>query len=213
MNTFAVNNLINESHKLKSRILFEEIPSGQNYLTQIIEAMRDGVAVEITYNSFWRDEVYTFPIEPYCVKVFRQRWYVVGRSPYKDQLRIYALDRISKLDTTEEKFTIPTDFDGADYFYNSFGVVVDDGWHEIDDVKIKVYDKQANYIRTLPLHHSQQEIESNEEYTIFGYRLSPTYDFRQEILSQGERVEVLSPDYLRGEIKEILTSQIKMYEA
>ena len=80
LNTFAVNRLINESHHLKRRILFEEIPSGQRFLTQIIEAMRDGRTIEMTYKSFWNDTPHTFEVAPYCVKVFRQRWYVVARS-------------------------------------------------------------------------------------------------------------------------------------
>jgi hypothetical protein len=48
LNTFAVNNLINESHQLKRRILFEEIPSSRQYLTPIIEAMRDNLIINIT---------------------------------------------------------------------------------------------------------------------------------------------------------------------
>ena len=94
LNTFAVNNLINESHHIKHRILFESIPSGQNYLAPLIEAMRDGVTVEITYRNFWKEKEATFEVEPYCVKVFRQRWYLVARNIGFDALRIYSLDRI-----------------------------------------------------------------------------------------------------------------------
>ena len=93
LNTFAVNNLINESHRLKRRILFERIPSGQKHLTTIIEAMRDGYTLEMTYKSFWRQDSYTAEVEPYFVKIFRQRWYMVARNTAKDALRIYALDR------------------------------------------------------------------------------------------------------------------------
>ncbi len=212
VNTFAVNNLINESHKLKSRILFEQIPSGQHYLTPIIEAMRDGLSVEITYESFWRNEVHTFPIEPYCVKVFKQRWYVLGRSPYKDELRTYALDRISDLHITDDKYSVPKDFDAAEYFRYGFGIMPRDDWHKVEYVELKVYGSQANYIRTLPLHHSQEEIQTNVEFTIFRYLLCPTYDFRQEILSQGEKVEVLSPVSFREEVAEVVRAQAKRYE-
>lgn len=71
LNTFAVNNLINESHHLKRRIMFEQIPSGQKYLTPIIEAMRDGRALEMTYKSFWRQSRYDTEVEPYFIKVFK----------------------------------------------------------------------------------------------------------------------------------------------
>ena len=101
LNTFAVNQLVNESGRLKRRILFEEIPSGQRYLTQIIEAMRDSRTLELTYQSFWSDTARTVEVAPYCVKVFHLRWYVVARSLDDNNIRIYALDRIHALRTTE----------------------------------------------------------------------------------------------------------------
>ena len=72
LNTFAVNNLINESHHLKRRILFEEIPSGRKYLTTVIEAMRDGLELELYYQSYWYEEPSTYTLQPYCIKVFKQ---------------------------------------------------------------------------------------------------------------------------------------------
>ena len=128
LNTFAVNHLINESHHLKRRILFEEIPSGQRFLTQIIEAMRDNRTLEMSYQSFWNDTPRTFEVAPYCVKVFRQRWYVVACSTSDDRLRIYALDRIRELRTSEHLFILPDDFDPQAYFANSFGIAVDESY-------------------------------------------------------------------------------------
>ena len=128
LNTFAVNNLINESHHIKHRILFESIPSGQNYLAPLIEAMRDGVTAEITYRNFWKEKEATFEVEPYCVKVFRQRWYLVARNIGFDALRIYSLDRILGLRQTDNRFSYPKDFDPEGYFYNSFGIIVDEDY-------------------------------------------------------------------------------------
>lgn len=105
LNTFAVNNLINESHHLKRRIVFEQIPSGQKYLTPLIEAMRDGLTVELQYKSFWRQDEYAVEVEPYLVKIFRQRWYLLARVVGKGVLRIYALDRILGLRQTENTFS------------------------------------------------------------------------------------------------------------
>jgi hypothetical protein len=116
LNTFAVNNLINESHKLKHRILFEEVPSGQHYLTPIIEAMRDELMLEITYQSFWRDEPATFEIEPYCIKIFKQRWYVVAKNLYYDPIRIYSLDRIQNLQKKKKTFVFPEKFCPETFF-------------------------------------------------------------------------------------------------
>ncbi|GAB6120591.1 helix-turn-helix transcriptional regulator [Dysgonomonas termitidis] len=211
LNTFAVNNLINESHKLKQRILFEKIPSGQKYLTPIIEAMRDSLSLEVTYQNFWSDSSYTFEIEPYCIKVFKQRWYVMAYSSYKEQILIYALDRIKNISITNNPFRLPEDFDGELFFADSFGIIADD---EIpaETVKIKVYKKQDCYIRTLPLHHSQKEEENTPEYTIFSYYIKPTYDFRQELLSHGADIEVLAPEWFREEISGIIYDQYKKHK-
>jgi hypothetical protein len=211
LNTFAVNNLINESHKLKHRILFEQIPSGQQYLTPIIEAMRDGLTIEITYQSFWKEKSHTFEIEPYCVKIFKQRWYVLARSPHYDSIRIYSLDRIQNIQTTEKSFKLPKSFNAEAYFKNNFGIIVDE---DIEPciVKIKVYGNHRKYLQTLPLHHSQEEIETSEDYSVFSYFISPTYDFKQEIFMHGDEIEVLSPDGFREEIAETVQTMNHLYE-
>ena len=200
LNTFAVNNLINESHHLKRRIVFEQIPSGQNFLTPVIEAMRDGMSIEIKYKSFWRQDEYTTEVEPYFVKVFKQRWYLIARNKIKDAIRIYALDRILALSQTGNAFVMPKDFSPEEYFYNSFGIISQDNCPP-EIVELKVYGTQKEYFRTLPLHHSQEEVENADGYSIFRYYLSPTYDFIQEILSHGCELEVLSPQHLRDEVR------------
>ncbi|MDH8702494.1 hypothetical protein M2138_001860 [Dysgonomonadaceae bacterium PH5-43] len=210
LNTFAINNLINESHKLKHRILFEKIPSGQIYLTPIIEAMRDSLSLEITYQSFWRDTANSYEIYPYCIKVFKQRWYLIGYSPYKDDILIYALDRIKHIHISDNKFKLPKEFDGEDFFNDCFGIVAGDG-HKTENVLIKVYKIQDSYIKALPLHHSQKEVESTSEYTIFSYFIKPSFDFRQELLSHGSDIEVLEPKWFRDEIAEIISNMYNVY--
>ena len=210
INSFAVNHLINESHKLKHRILFERIPSGQLYLTPIIEAMRDGLTLEITYCSFWRDESTTFEIEPYCVKIFRQRWYVVARNPYYDTLRIYSLDRMSGLRATETPFKLPEHFDPEAIFDHSFGIILS-GEVVPCTVQLRVSGVKRRYLQTLPLHPSQEETQTLEDHSIFSYFIAPTFDFRQELLSHGDEVEVLSPDWFRAEMKEIAQNMNRLY--
>jgi len=210
LNSFAVNHLINESHKLKHRILFEQIPSGQRYLTPIIEAMRDELTLELTYQSFWRDEPNTFMVEPYCVKVFRQRWYVVARNPYYEAIRIYSLDRIQNLRTTETSFKLPESFDPEAFFEHNFGIIVDETITPCT-VQLKVFGKQRKYLQTLPLHHSQEETEITDEYSIFSYFITPTFDFKQELLSHGNGIEVLSPDWFRDEMVETVQNMSELY--
>lgn len=202
-NTFCVSNTLANSQNIKDRILLEYVPSGQEYLQPIINAMKDNKVVNITYHSYWRDEGNNFNVQPYCVKLFRQRWYMVARSTdtyyYKKGPRVYALDRIQSLHQKDETFEMPKDWDAKSYFEGCFGVIAD---HRIDcqAVKLKVSASQANYIRDLKMHESQQEIERHDEYSIFSYYLRPEYDFQQEILWNGENIEVLEPTWLRKEI-------------
>lgn len=212
LNTFAVNNLINESHHLKRRILFEEIPSGQKYLTTIIEAMRDGLTIMLTYQSFNRREPATFEVHPYCVKVFKQRWYLVAYSPYFDELRIYALDRIFDVETTETRFKLPKNFDAKEFFSEVFGIIIDEENYNVEIVKVKVLTGQREYFRTLPLHHSQHETETTDDYSIFAFRLRPTFDFVQELRRYGSEVEVLSPQWLRNEMAAEMARTAEIYK-
>ena len=206
LNTFAVNHLINESHHLKRRILFEEIPSGQRFLTQIIEAMRDSLTMDMNYQSFWNEKPTQFEVEPFCVKVFRQRWYVVARSVTDGRLRIYSLDRIVSLQTTDHPFTLPDDFDPEAYFADSFGVTVDEDC-SVERVRVRVQGIQRQYIRTLPLHASQKEVETTKDVSVFEFHLRPTLDFQQELLTHAvnaeEDIEVLEPQWLREHMQAI----------
>lgn len=201
-NTLTVSNLMMESASIKDKILFDEIPDGEQYLPVILEALKKNQILEMTYQSYWRDEANTFEVEPYCLKAFKQRWYLVCHSPYYDKMMIYALDRVHKLEPSEGTFTYPEDFNAADYFDDCFGIIADQNY-DVETVKLKVSAGQANYLRSLTLHQTQREIERTDEYSIFTVRLRPTFDFRQEILSQGSDIEVLEPKWFRDEVAEI----------
>ena len=197
--TFSVNNILHESQELKNRILLENVPSGQQHLTTIVDAMRESVALSMTYQSFGKSEPSTFEVEPYCVKLFEQRWYMLGMS---DKLRIYALDRIKALEPTERKFKLPKKFDAAKFFEDYYGIIISDDDYDVCPVALQVDAQQSNYLRTLPLHHTQVEVKRNDEYSIFEYRLCPTFDFRQKILSMGGAIEVLAPEELVYQMKD-----------
>ncbi len=214
-NTFCVSNALAGSQSIKDRILLEYVPSGQAYLKPIIEAMKENRVLNITYHSYWKDEENNFDVQPYCVKLFRQRWYMVGRSTYpyyyEKGPRIYSLDRIHHLHKTNETFTMPKDWDANEYFAGAFGIIVDQSI-ALQTVKLKVSAGQANYIRGLKMHESQEEIERNEEYSIFKYRLRPSYDFIQELLWNGANMEVLEPKELREEVARIVDGMWKIYK-
>ena len=128
-NTFCVSNALAESQSIKDRILLEYVPSGQEYLQEIIEAMKSNQILNITYHSYWKDEENNFDVEPFCVKLFRQRWYLVARSTYtyyhEQGPRIYCLDRITYLHKKEETFKMPEGWSAEEFFDGCFGIIAD----------------------------------------------------------------------------------------
>ena len=201
-NTLTVSNLMMDSVSIKDKILFEEIPDGEQYLPIILEALKKNLVLGMTYQSYWRDDANTFEIEPYCLKAFKQRWYLVARSPYYDKIMIYSLDRVKWLGLIDKSFKYPKNFYPEEFFDDCFGIIADQKVG-VETVKLKVSAGQANYLRSLTLHQTQKEIERADEYSIFTVRLRPTFDFRQEILSQGCDIEVLEPKWFRNEVAEI----------
>lgn len=214
LSSFSINNTIQESKKLKDRILFERIPSGNEYLTGIITAMREEKSIRMTYQGFHHDSPKAFLVEPYCVKVFKQRWYMVARSPELDKIQIYALDRIRQLEQTDRAFEFPKSFDASIYFQDAYGIMVMPEELDVEDICVKVTDlyNKRKYFRMLPLHPSQKEVERHTDYSVFTYRLYPTYDFFQEILSHGAEVEILSPDWVRKECRLIVEDMYEIYK-
>ena len=198
VNTFAIQNMVNLAGDMKDRIIFESIPEGSRYLSAIVSAMKDNRKLQVTYQRFDRPEPHTFLLAPYCLKVFKQRWYLVGKPddhPEEKEPRVYALDRVKGIETSDMTFKLPNTFDAEHFFDNYFGV--DRRQSEVKHVRIKTDANTANYIRTLPLHTSQVEVERADEYSIFTYHIVTTYDFIQELRSHGPNLEVLEPIDLR----------------
>lgn len=214
ISSLSLNNLLNECRDMRDCILFEKIPSSQKWLTTIVSAMRDRKAIMITYQSFWKDKTFTFTAYPYCLKLFKQRWYMLAASDGADDLRIYSLDeRMTNVEVTDEYYEIPSVFDAEEYFSNYFGVIIGTDW-EPQEVKIKVANDQVKYFDTLPLHVSQQKMEeeSDEYFTIYRYHLAPTHDFKKEIMSWGASVEVICPEDFRQEIKDEINAMQEYYD-
>ena len=209
--TLSVSNMMLDSVCIKDKILLEEVHDGREYLPVILESLKKNIVLEMTYKSFWRDEANTFEIEPYCLKAFKQRWYLVGRSPYYDKIMIYALDRVHQLELTESSFDYPKDFEAEKYFDDCFGIIADQKV-KVETVKLKVSAGQAKYLKSLTLHGSQEEIERTDEYSIFTVELRPTFDFQQEILSMGSDIEVLSPKWFREDTAERVKAMWNKYK-
>lgn len=206
LHTLCLNNVLHENADMKDRILMEKVPSSERFLTDIISAMRDFRVISLCYQSFRHPKPFCFNVRPYCVKYFKQRWYLLGDSDLG--LRIYSLDRFVDMEELEEHFEIPKGFDAEEYFGNYFGVIIGE---EPEDVKIRVVPDQVKYFRTLPLHGSQRETVQEDGSSVFSYHIAPTFDFVQEILSHGADVEVLEPAELRESIADSVAGMASRY--
>ncbi|MFJ1262196.1 WYL domain-containing protein [Capnocytophaga canis] len=209
LNSFTISNFLQEWKSLYHRISLEDIPSGREYLRDIMEAMKQNEQISISYQRFQNDVTKHYVLAPYGVKIFKQRWYVVGFCSELKDIRIFGLDRILKLQRTTEKFKFPTDFNLELFFSSSFGVFTD---KQIERVVLKTNEEKTKYLKSLPLHRSQKEMKTEDNYTFFEYFLRPTYDFRQEILSHGAEIEVISPNWFREEIKKIVAEMYSSYK-
>ncbi len=211
LNTMSVNNTLLENKTLSDRILLESIPSGQDFLATVMEAMKKSKLIEISHRSYWREHERTFRVAPYCVKLFKQRWYMVGNSVNENRIRIFSLDRVLDIHQTEESFKYPDDFSPEVYFDGYFGVIHDETLAK-ETVVLKATREQANYLRSLPLHSTQEEIERNDEYSLFTLQIRPTFDFQQQILWNVDGLEVMEPLWLRNQIAEMVKSMWNLYK-
>lgn len=211
LNSFSLKSFMGESSDIRDRVLFENVPSGQTFLMIIMEAMKDNRMLEVVYQSFRKDRSQVYSVSPYCMKLFKQRWYLVGYVNQKDKVIILSLDRVKDIKISYQYFKMPENFSPEAYFRNSFGIIVNDGT-AVKDVLLKVCQDQKCYFEALPLHPTQRILEETDEYTVFSYRIKPTYDFIQELLSHGSTVEVLQPESLRERMIEIIQKQCLNYQ-
>ena len=211
LDAYSTANMLSQNTSLKERILVEEIPSSRHFLTDIVEAMKSNSVIMATYRNFHHKKPYTFPIVPYCLKMFQKRWYVLALSINEDKLRIYGLDRFENVEITNEHFKLPASFNAKDFFSTFFGVVIDDSV-PVQRIVIRAYGAHQHYMRSLPLHPSQTELHACEDYADFELTLRPTYDFIMALLSYGAMIEVMEPLSLRQTIKEWIKESNEQYD-
>lgn len=205
INNFEQNLALGKAVAMSKRIIVDKAPMGTEYLERIMDAMEQSRLITFEFRNFNSGTTFTVTGAPYCVKLYQQRWYVVVHDEDEeiedDIIDTYSLDRITSLKIEDRTFLMPDDFDADHFFRYSFGVRVN---HEEEPVliKLKVKSVQREYFRTLPLHHSQQETETYDDYSIFTIEIVPTVEFIIKVLSYGSLVEVLSPQDYRDVVKE-----------
>ena len=209
-NSFAISNTIEAGRNMKERILFEDIPSGAEFAQTVVDAMQQNRVLFVDYKPF-QGEKFELYLQPYAMRVYNQRWYVVGRFKESGAIRNIALDRILRMEITDEEFVLPEDFDASDYYAHTVGIFVNETLKP-QRVVLRTFGVSTEYMRTVPLHHSQREIATNgNEYSDFEYHLNLTPELTGKILSKGDWVEVLEPKSLREEVKKYADSISNLY--
>ena len=202
--------MIEAGHNMKDRIIFEDIPKGAEYIQTVVEAMQQNKELMIDYQSF-NGRRATFNIQPYAMKVYHQRWYIVGYLKEQEEIRNIALDRTLNMEITTETFRCPSNFDAKEYYSNTVGIFVNDKLKP-QKVIVRAYGIHVEYMRSLPLHHTQEEIEcKHQQYSDFQYHLCLTPELTSQLLAMGEKIKVLEPVELREEIKSRLLNSLSHY--
>ena len=213
LSTLSVNSILSESKAVQKRILLESIPSDGEDLHKFIEAMKRGVRVKVNYRRYGgQGHGSPMKLDPFFVRLFNKRWYALVKFPEPTgRLFTLAFDRIISLDVTDEKFDYPKDFDPATWFRDSYGIVRDPEV-PVETVVLRAFGKEANYLRDLPLHHSQKEIDTTDAHADFSLTLRPTADFFSPLLSRGAAIKVLEPQWLADEIKRLHQAAVELYQ-
>ena len=192
------------SSAIKDSVILENVPAGFEFLPVILQAIRQTRTIMLGYQKFGFDP-YTKPVDPYAVKLFRQRWYLLADNG--ERMSVYSFDRMQSAALTDQRFARPKDFSPEDYFAEYFGVMTDGT--PLEHVVLRAYGKMANLLRTLPLHASQRELESGEGYTDYALDIRPSIDFVSELLSKIDGLDVLEPQSLKEKISRILNDALR----
>lgn len=203
LSSLTVGELMADNLSLQNRIVFESIPSEQVFLKPLVKAMKLNVKVVVDYRRYGAEQITHSEFEPYCVKLFQQRWYVLGHfhreatdeKPERDYFAVFSLDRILKLELTHATFKMPDDFVADDFFKECFGVIVGDET-PCERVVLRAFSPEHYYLADLPLHPSQRTMAQGDGFADFELTLRPTVDFRNYVMSRGRYIKVLAPQWL-----------------
>ena len=208
VNTLTITNTISQGgENLEGRMAVEEIPSGQLWLTTLLSAMDKNAVLEISYRKYTSSEAEKLTIRPYALREMDRRWYLVAYCIQRNDMRVYGLDRILSIEETVEHFEMPKDFNLEKLFRHSYGTYLPEKGQEGSLITFKATPTESRYLRDLPIHPTQKEIEEN----VFTIEVIPNENLIMEFCRLGNRVEVISPVEIREKVKEELLKAVSAY--
>ena len=211
LSAYHIEGMTELALKHRDKIMLTEAPTGVENVQMILEAIDQKRGIECDYYSFNKKTVKHQLLIPYFMRTWENRWYVVAEPDnHHHGQSVFALERMDNIRLTEEKMLPSSDIKIEDYFDGSFGINHSDD-QKPEKIRIKIYGTQVEYVRALPIHESQKEVEIDNDWSIFEYRLVPCYNFYQQLIWHREKLEVLEPQHVRDEIKMTIQKMLEHY--
>lgn len=176
-------------------------------ITELLECIANQKIIEVQYKRHNKAPKKHL-IKPLLLKEDKLLWYLIGINIKYDSFITFGLDRIISFNDTNEVFK-KIDFKSEDYFKHSFGVTVTD--EEPIEVVISFNPTQGHYLKTLPIHNSQEVVEDSDENFIIKIRVKPSYEFYSKILSYGSDAKIISPKAVIDRVVETLLNAKNQY--
>ena len=211
LSAYHIEGMTELALKHREKILLSEAPTGVENVQVILEAIDKKRGIECDYYSYDKKTEKHHLLIPYFLRTWEQRWYLVAEPDNRHHgLSVFALERMDNIILTKERMQPSKETTVEEYFDGSFGINHSDD-RKPEMIRIKAYGAQVEYIRALPIHESQNEVETGDGWSVFEYRLVPCYNFYQQLLWHREKVEVLGPEIVREEMKKVLQATIAHY--
>lgn len=182
---------------------------GIQFLDKLLSAIREQHIINFDHQNFHSGKTTHVVLKPYLLKEYMKRWYIIGLGSRRTTFTIYGIDRISALEITTERFQRENRKDPAKLFESIIGLNYNE--HEEQQVVLSFAPKQGKYIKTLPIHSSQQIIVDNDTELRINLYLRPNYELNQLLLSYGDQVTILEPEWLKEQIIAIYKRALSNY--
>jgi predicted DNA-binding transcriptional regulator YafY len=176
-------------------------------LKGLLQAVIDRNVVQFMHYSYWREEERTIVLYPHLLKQYQNRWYVFGCLS-DGAFRSFGIDRIKGLHVLPEVFK-PKMKRPKEQFDHVIGLVYEG--EQVEQVVLSYDPFQGNYIKSQPLHASQKILVDDEKELRISIRVIPNYELEEQILKQGERVKVISPEWLKQGVIDRLREALEQY--
>lgn len=208
---FDMFNSLNLAQDLTPFIHLEKRrPQGTENLYGLLHAIKNKLKIKFNYQKFWEEELSQRVVQPYAMKEFRNRWYVLAKDGKDDNIKSFALDRMTNLEITTEHYQYPGNYNIEQNYRYCFGIISPNG-SDPQDIILSFDPFQGKYIKTLPLHSTQEILVDNDKETRIKLKLCLTHDLIMELLSFGDKMKVIEPRELADKIKEAHKSAYKQY--